>query len=76
MIVIDTISEGISPAVYDGQGAPAIFATELEAQREIVDYQMTRLQQFLDGEREFDDAMTVDEFITQVAYTRQAPMTG
>jgi hypothetical protein len=30
----------------------------VEAQKEIVDYVMTRLQQFLDGERDFDDAMT------------------
>jgi hypothetical protein len=43
-----------------------IFATELEAQREIVDHQMARLQQFLDGEREYDDAMEVEEYVVPV----------
>jgi hypothetical protein len=40
--------------------------TELEAQREIVDYQMTRLQQFLDGEREFVDAIETEEYVVAV----------
>lgn len=43
------------------------FATELEAQREIVDHAMTRLRQFLDGERDFEDAMTVEEYIVPVS---------
>jgi len=43
-----------------------VFETELEAQKEIVDNQMTRLQQFLDGEREFEDAIEVDEYIVSV----------
>jgi hypothetical protein len=38
----------------------------LEAQREIADTQLTRIQEFLDGEREFDDAMTTDEFVVAV----------
>ena len=43
-----------------------VFETELEAQKEIVDNQMTRLQQFLDGEREYEDAIEVDEYIVPV----------
>jgi hypothetical protein len=43
-----------------------VFPTELEAQREIVDLMMTRLQEFLDGERDFDDAMTVEEYVVEV----------
>lgn len=43
-----------------------VFPTELEAQREIVDTMMIRLQEFLDGERDFDDAMTVEEYIVEV----------
>ncbi|MEO8617080.1 MAG: hypothetical protein ABI600_18215 [Luteolibacter sp.] len=27
---------------------------------------ITRLQQFLDGERDFEDAMTVEEYIVEV----------
>ena len=43
-----------------------IFNTELEAQREIVDGQLIRLQQFLDGEREYEDAITVEEYVVPV----------
>jgi hypothetical protein len=44
-----------------------VFETELEAQREIVDYAQTRLQQFLDGERDFGDAITVEEYVVPVS---------
>lgn len=53
------------PACYEAD-YPVVFATELEAQREIADNQLTRIQQFLDGERDFDDAMTTDEFVLPV----------
>ncbi len=43
-----------------------VFETELEAQKEIVDYQMTRLQQFLDGEREYEDAIETEEYVVAV----------
>ena len=43
-----------------------VFETESEAQKEIVDNQMTRLQQFLDGEREYEDAIEVEEYIVGV----------
>lgn len=53
------------PVVSDDDGY-VVFETELEAQREIVDYAQTRLQQFLDGERDFDDAITVEEYVVPV----------
>ena len=53
------------PSVSDENGY-MVFETELEAQKEIVDNQMTRLQQFLDGEREYEDAIEVDEYIVPV----------
>lgn len=53
------------PACYEDDH-PVVFATELEAQREIADHQLTRIQQFLDGERDFDDAITTDEFVLPV----------
>ena len=59
-IFINTFCQGPVPLVSDDHGY-VIFDTELEAQREIVDYQMTRLQQFLDGEREYEDAIEVEE---------------
>ncbi len=54
------------PAVLGGDGKPCVFKTEVEAQREIADNAMTRLQEFIDGEREFEDAMTVEEYVVPV----------
>ena len=68
-IYIDTFCQGSVPVVSDETGY-IIFETELEAQREIVDNQMTRLRQFLDGEREYEDAIEVEEYV--VAVTVQA----
>jgi hypothetical protein len=64
-IFIDTLCQGPVPVVHDESGY-VVFETELDAQREIADDMMTRLQQFMDGERDFDDAMTVEEYIVPV----------
>jgi hypothetical protein len=58
--------QGTMPACYDGTDDPIVFATELEAQREIADNQLIRIQQFLDGERDYDDAIATDEFVLAV----------
>jgi hypothetical protein len=65
-IYIDTLFQGPVSTVTDGEGKHVVFETELEAQKEIVDYAMTRLQQFLDGERDFDDAIAVEEYVVPV----------
>jgi hypothetical protein len=65
-IYITTFCQGPVPVVSDENGY-VIFETELEAQKEIVDNQMTRLQQFLDGEREFEDAIEVEEYVVPVS---------
>jgi tRNA splicing ligase len=65
-IYINTFCQGPVPVVSDDNGC-VVFATELEAQKEIVDNQMTRLQQFLDGEREFEDAIEVEEYVVPVS---------
>jgi hypothetical protein len=65
-IFIMTLCEGPVPSVRDGKGLPCVFATEVEAQREIADGVITRLQEFIDGERDFDDAMTVEEYVVPV----------
>lgn len=64
-IYIDTFCQGPVPVVSDENGY-VVFTSELEAQKEIVDYQMTRLRQFLDGERDFEDAMEVEEYVVPV----------
>lgn len=53
------------PSCYEEDHA-SVFATEVEAQREIADHQLIRIQQFLDGERDFEDAMTSEEYILPV----------
>ena len=65
-IFIRTICEGLVPAWYDESDFPVVYATELEAQREIADDLMEHLRQFMDGEREFDDALTTEDFILPV----------
>lgn len=65
-IYITTACEGPVSSVRDGNGKPCVFKTEVEAQREIADNAMTRLKEFIDGEREFEDAMTVEEYVVSV----------
>jgi hypothetical protein len=65
-IYINTFCQGPVPLVCDENGY-LVFETELEAQKEIVDNQMTRLQQFLDGEREYEDAIEVEEYVVPVS---------
>jgi len=64
-IYINTFCQGPVPVVSDDDGY-VVFENELEAQKEIVDYQMTRLRQFLDGERDFEDAMETEEYVVPV----------
>jgi hypothetical protein len=66
-IFMPTLCQGTMPAWYDGDtGLPVVYATELEAQREIADHHLSLIQQFLDGERDFDDAMIVEDFILPI----------
>ena len=53
------------PACYESD-YPVVFSTELEAQHEIADNQLIRIQQFLDGERDYEDAIATDEFVLPV----------
>ena len=64
-IYINTFFQGPVPVVSDGEKY-IVFETELEAQREIVDNAMIRLEQFMEGERDFDDAITVEEYVVPV----------
>lgn len=65
-IFTQTICEELVPAWYDESNFPVFYATEFEAQCEIADDLMERVRQFIDGEREFDDAISVDDFILPV----------
>lgn len=65
-IYINALREGPVPAVRDENNKPCVFASRTEAEREAVDNIITRLQQFMDGERDFEDAMTFEEYIVEV----------
>jgi hypothetical protein len=65
-IYINTFCQGPVPTVSDKNGY-CVFETELEAQKEIVDSLMIRLQQFLDGERDYEDSITVEEYVVPVS---------
>lgn len=64
-IFLDSICEGEIVAVY-GENGPVVFPSRREAELEIVDQLMIRLQEFIKGEREFDDAITVEEYVLPV----------
>ncbi|MGV3754028.1 MAG: hypothetical protein ACO1QS_01445 [Verrucomicrobiota bacterium] len=65
-IFINTIAEGAVTLWRDGEGMPCFFETSKEAEVTIIEDLMTRLQECLEGEREFDDAITVEEYILPV----------
>lgn len=65
-IYIDTFFEGPSLAVRHGDGWPCVFPTEREAQLEVVDHAQTRLQEFVTGARNYEDAITIEEYIVPV----------
>ena len=65
-IFIQAVCEGLVPLWFDQNSYPVVYSTETEAQREIADDLIERLQQFLDNQRDFDDAITIEEFILPV----------
>jgi len=65
-IFINTVCEGTVPSVRDENDLPCVFEDRLEAEREIADELMTRLQEFMDGDRDFDEAITVEEYVVEV----------
>ena len=65
-IFIDTVCEGRVPAWHDENLMPVAYPTLAAAQREIAGEVMEKLHQFLEGHREFDDAMTVEDYILPV----------
>ena len=65
VVLIDSVIDGTVPAIREGD-RPVVFETEKAAQREIADNVITRVQEFLDGERDFDDAITVEEYVAEV----------
>ncbi len=65
-IYTNTVFQGPIPAWRDENGLPVVYATVKEAQREIAEDCIERLRQFLAGERDFEDAISVDDYIVPV----------
>lgn len=65
-VYVNSICEGGVPVEYAGDGKPFVYATEEEAQKAIAEYTIERLQQFIAGDRDFADAMTVEEYVVDV----------
>ena len=65
-IYIDTISQGPIPIERDEHGFPVVYAKREDAEREIAKDCIERLHQFLSGERTFDDALTVEEYVAEI----------
>ena len=65
-IFVDTLCDGPVPIFGDGDGNSIVFESEVAAQRVSAEYQIDRLQAFLAGERDFEEAMAVDEFVVAV----------
>lgn len=62
----DTICDGTVPTWRDESGFPIIYATEREAQIEVAEMLIAQLEQFVSGERKFDDALSTGDFILPV----------
>ena len=75
-IFVHAVLEGRVPSVRDDSGRPFLFESETEAQREIAENAMARLQEFLDGGREFDDAITVEEYVEAVRLQEDGTITN
>ncbi len=65
-IFINSVCEGEIPLWRDEKGMPLVYSDEINAQREIADDLIIRLQQFMEGERDFDDAITIKEYIVHI----------
>lgn len=65
-IYVETTQEGEIPVERNDGGCPVVYETEDEAQRVIAEITIERLKEFLKGQRDFDDAMTVEEYIVEV----------
>lgn len=65
-LLIRTVCEGVVPYERETKGSPVVYETLPEVQRVFVGGIIERLEQFLIGEREFSDAMTIEEYITEV----------
>ena len=68
-IYVDTICDGPQPVERNADGFPVVYATAEEAERCIAEDVIERLEQYMKGERDFDDAITIEEYVVSVEVT-------
>ena len=70
LIVGENVANGFEPTVMVSEGNSPfehlLFRTECDAQLEIADRMITKLGEFAEGERDFEDAITIDEHVIAV----------
>lgn len=65
-IFIDTICGGMVPVERDENDKWVVYDTKAEAQAEVFDDFLEKQRQFFAGEREFDEAMEIEDVICKV----------
>jgi hypothetical protein len=65
-VFINTFCQGPVPSILGEGDRPFVFATRVEAEREIAEYAILRLHQFMVGARDFEDATTIEEYVVEV----------
>lgn len=65
-IYIDTVCHGATPVDLDDKGNAVVYSSLNDAQRVIAEDTIERLRQFLEGERDYEDAITVEEYVVDV----------
>lgn len=66
-LYVDTLCDGSVPVEFDANGKPVLYPTLEAAQRVIAEDTIDRLDQFLAGQREFEDALNPEEYACPVA---------
>ena len=66
-LLIQIVCEGVVPYERDGKGNPIVYDSLQDIQRVLVEGIIERMEEFLAGEREFTDAMTIEEYIAAVS---------
>lgn len=66
-LYVDTLCDGPVPVECDAEGKPVLYPTLEAAQRVIAEDVIDRFQQFLTGQRDFEDALNPEEYACPVA---------
>ena len=65
-IYIDTLLDGSVPVERTTAGNPFVYPNREVAERQIAEDVMDRILEFLAGERDFEDAITIEEYVVEI----------